>query len=214
MEDYSLEAEKMVQEQLVARGIRDQRVLNAFRAVPRHRFVDSSLADKAYGDYPLPIGENQTISQPYIVALMLEAMELRGPEKVLEIGTGSGYMTALLCLLAEGVYSIERVQSLADAARWRLKGFGYNNAFIRVGDGTLGWGEESPFDAIVVSAGSPEIPPPLMRQLVDGGRLIIPVGDQDSQILKKVVRRGESFEKCNLSGCIFVKLVGDYGWKQ
>lgn len=214
MEDYSLEAEKMVQEQLVARGIRDQRVLNAFRAVPRNRFVDSSLADKAYGDYPLPIGENQTISQPYIVALMLEAMELRGPEKVLEIGTGSGYMTALLCLLAEWVYTIERVQSLADTARWRLRELGYNNAFIRVGDGTLGWEEESPFDAIVVSAGSPEIPPPLMRQLVDGGRLIIPVGDQDSQILKKVVRNGESFEKCNLSGCIFVKLVGDYGWKQ
>jgi len=209
-----LKAERVVEEQLVRRGISDQRVLNAFRAVPRHRFVDPSLADRAYGDHPLPIGENQTISQPYIVALMLETLELEGREKVLEIGTGSGYETALLCRLADRVYSIERIESLAEKAVLLLNEMGYNNALIKVGDGTLGWEEKGPFDAIVVSAGTPEIPTPLIEQLSDGGRLLAPVGGQESQILKKIIRRGNNLERHSLSGCIFVKLVGDYGWKE
>ncbi len=214
MKDYRLAAERMVQEQLAGRSIRDKRVLDAFREVPRHRFVDAALVDKAYDDNPLPIGENQTISQPYMVALMIEAMELTGGEKVLEIGTGSGYMTALLCRLADRVYSMERKESLADDARKKLEELGIRNVCVRVGDGTLGWEEESPFEAIVVSAGSPDIPPPLMEQLADGGRLLIPVGGSDSQILRKVVRRGDDFERFSLSGCIFVKLVGNYGWKE
>ncbi len=209
-----MKAERVVEEQLVRRGISDQRVLNAFRAVPRHRFVDPSLADRAYGDHPLPIGENQTISQPYIVALMLETLELEGREKVLEIGTGSGYETALLCRLADRVYSIERIESLAEKAVLLLNEMGYNNALIKVGDGTLGWEEKGPFDAIVVSAGTPEIPTPLIEQLSDGGRLLAPVGGQESQILKKIIRRGNNLERHSLSGCIFVKLVGDYGWKE
>ncbi len=214
MRDYRLAAERMVQEQLAGRSIRDKRVLDAFREVPRHRFVDAALVDKAYDDNPLPIGENQTISQPYMVAVMIEAMELSGGEKVLEIGTGSGYMTALLCRLADRVYSMERKESLADDARKKLEELGIRNVCVRVGDGTLGWEEESPFEAIVVSAGSPDIPPPLMEQLADGGRLLIPVGGSDSQILRKVVRREDDFERFSLSGCIFVKLVGNYGWKE
>jgi protein-L-isoaspartate(D-aspartate) O-methyltransferase len=214
MEDYRAAAEKMVEEQLVRRGIRDQRVLEAFRDVPRHLFVDPSMAGQAYGDHPLSIGERQTISQPYMVALMLEMMELEGGEKVLEIGTGSGYMTALLCRLVDMVYSIERIASLARNARLRLRAMGYDNVEIRVGDGTFGWPEKGPFDAAVVSAGSPEVPQPLKEQLAEGGRLIIPVGDEESQTLVKIVRRGEEFEKSSLTGCIFVKLVGGYGWKE
>lgn len=144
MKDYRLAAERMVQEQLAGRSIRDKRVLDAFREVPRHRFVDAALVDKAYDDNPLPIGENQTISQPYMVAVMIEAMELSGGEKVLEIGTGSGYMTALLCRLADRVYSMERKESLADDARKKLEELGIRNVCVRVGDGTLGWEEESP----------------------------------------------------------------------
>jgi protein-L-isoaspartate(D-aspartate) O-methyltransferase len=190
--------------------------LKAMEKIPRHLFVDEGLQDQAYADNPLPIGERQTISQPYIVALMTEALELTGHEKVLEIGTGSGYQAAMLAELADRVFSIERIASLADRARKVLDSLGYYNVLIRVGDGTYGWKEESPFDAIIVTAGAPHVPKTLFDQLTIGGRLIVPTGDRQTQKLLKITRTSEDLDKAekkDLGGCRFVNLIGEYGWK-
>ncbi len=202
----------MVEEQLIPRGIRDQRVLQAMREVPRHLFVPPHLRDAAYQDTPLPIGEGQTISQPYIVALMTEALELNGEEKVLEIGTGSGYQAAILSLLAKEVYTIERIASLARRAEETLSRLGYENVWVKVGNGTLGWPEHAPYDAIMVTAAAPEVPAPLKEQLADGGRLIAPVGSHWSQMLVRVKRSGDRFISRNLTSVVFVPLVGEFGW--
>jgi protein-L-isoaspartate(D-aspartate) O-methyltransferase len=207
---------KMVTSQLISRGINDENVLKAMEKIPRHLFVDEGLQDQAYADNPLPIGERQTISQPYIVALMTEALELTGHEKVLEIGTGSGYQAAILAELADRVFSIERIASLADRARKVLESLGYYNVLIRVGDGTYGWKEESPFDAIIVTAGAPHVPKTLFDQLTIGGRLIVPTGDRHTQQLMKLTRTSEDRDEAetkNLGGCRFVNLIGEYGWK-
>lgn len=203
---------RMVDEQLIPRGIKDERVLAAMRKVPRHMFVGKYLRDQAYGDYALPIGEGQTISQPYMVGVMTEALGLKGNEKVLEIGTGSGYQAAVLAELARHVYTIERIASLAMRARDLLEKIGYDNVSVKVFNGTLGWREESPFDAIIVTAGAPEIPSALIEQIIEGGRLIIPVGDRYSQMLTKVVRTPEGVTAMPILPCIFVPLVGEHGW--
>ena len=206
--------ERMVQTQLVARGIRDPKVLYAMQKVPRHLFVEEALQNQAYGDFPLPIGDQQTISQPYIVAFMTEALELTGVEKVLEIGTGCGYQAAILAELAPEVYSIERIYTLVSRARRILESLRYFNVKIKVGDGTLGWPEEAPFDAIIVTAAAPGIPKPLLDQLAMGGRLIIPVGDRTSQTLDLVRKTPEGLQHDYRGGCRFVKLIGDYGWEK
>lgn len=204
----------MIELQLVSRGIRDPRVLEAMGKVPRHLFVDEALQDQAYNDYPLPIGEKQTISQPYIVALMTEILELKGTEKVLEIGTGSGYQAAVLAELAERVFTVERIPSLAHRANQILKKLGYKNIVTRVSDGTMGWPDEAPFDGIIVTAGAPRIPQPLIDQLAMNGRLVIPMGDHLSQELILVERVREGIRKTNLGGVRFVNLVGKWGWEE
>jgi protein-L-isoaspartate(D-aspartate) O-methyltransferase len=211
--DYQIARERMVAEQLVGRGIKDPRVLAAMRKVPRHLFVEEALAARAYGDYPLPIGEKQTISQPYMVALMTEALAPGPKDRVLEIGTGSGYQTAILGELCSKVFSIERIKILAERAERILKELRYTNFLIKVGDGTNGWKEEAPFEGIMVTAGAPNVPMALVQQLTDRGRLIIPIGDEFSQSLTKIVREGDEFHHFNLTGCVFVKLIGDQGWK-
>ncbi|MEJ2069372.1 MAG: protein-L-isoaspartate(D-aspartate) O-methyltransferase [Syntrophobacterales bacterium] len=203
----------MVETQIKRRGIRDLRVLAAMGKIPRHRFVPMQLWEQAYSDYPLPIGEDQTISQPYIVALMTETLELTGSEKVLELGTGSGYQAAILAELAAQVYTIERLPSLARTAEQILKDLGYTNVEVRVSDGTLGWAEEAPFDGILVTAGSPQVPPPLVEQLGMGGRLVIPVGNSYTQTLTRVRRTPEGLKYEYLGGCRFVKLIGRHGWE-
>jgi protein-L-isoaspartate(D-aspartate) O-methyltransferase len=204
----------MVDSQLVPRGILDPRVLAAMRQVPRHRFIPPSLGDQAYNDYPLPIGEDQTISQPYIVALMTELLELKGPERVLEIGTGSGYQAAVLAELAAAVYSIDRIASLLAQAQRTLDSLGYKNIHLKVGDGTLGWPEACPFDAILVTAGSPQVPRPLTEQLALDGRLVIPVGDRFSQTLTLVRKTKEGLKFEYHGGCRFVRLLGQDGWQE
>jgi protein-L-isoaspartate(D-aspartate) O-methyltransferase len=211
---YRLARERMVETQIKARGIKDERVLKAMLKVPRHLFVDEALRDQAYGDFPLPIGEGQTISQPYIVALMTEALELKGNERVLEIGTGSGYQTAILAELVLWVYTIERFPTLLERAKKVLKELGYKNISFKLNDGTLGWKEAAPFDAIIVTAASPDIPPPLVEQLAEGGRIVIPVGDEFSQTLIKGVKRGGKLHTKDLEPVRFVKLVGAYGFKE
>lgn len=213
MIDFVKARNRMVDEQIVARGIRDPKVVAALRKVPRHLFVEEALWNQAYSDYPLPIGERQTISQPYMVALMTEALQLKGGEKALEVGAGSGYQTAILAEIAKKVFSIERILSLGIKARELLYKLGYTNFEIRISDGTQGWPEESPFDAILVTAGSPDIPKPLVEQLVVGGRLVIPVGDAFSQDLYRVTKTPSGSFKEDLGGCRFVKLVGKYGWE-
>jgi len=204
----------MVKKQIDARGITDPNVLAALRKVPRHLFVSEALRDQAYGDFPLPIGEQQTISQPYIVAEMTEALQIGGEDRVLEIGTGSGYQAAILAEIVYRVYTIERVHSLYIAARRLFDKLHYHNIVTRYGDGTCGWSEESPFDAIIVTAGAPKIPYTLVSQLTAGGRMVIPVGDQFSQKLIKLVKDDRGVRTENLGGCRFVKLLGDYGWKE
>lgn len=211
-EDYESLRLRMVERQIRARGVRDERVLEAMRKVPRHVFVPPDLVDEAYEDHPLSIGKGQTISQPYMVALMTEALELEGNEKVLEVGTGSGYQTAILAELAREVYSIERIPELARDAERRLEDLGYTNVHIKVGNGTLGWPEEAPFDAIMVTAGAPKVPGPLKAQLADGGRLVIPVGSEFHQILYRVKRQKDTFSEEALTSCVFVPLVGEEGW--
>jgi protein-L-isoaspartate(D-aspartate) O-methyltransferase len=210
---FSTSRLKMVKEQLITRGIKDERLLAAMRKIPRHLFVPEALRSRAYGDHPLPIGEGQTISQPYVIALMVEALELQGTEKILEIGTGSGYQTAILAELAEKVYSIERIKFLALKARELIEKLGYINILIRIADGSYGWREEGPFDRIIVSAASPSIPDPLLGQLKDGGIMIVPLGNENSQTLVKVKKEGNKKRISTLSSCFFVKMIGQYGWK-
>jgi protein-L-isoaspartate(D-aspartate) O-methyltransferase len=203
----------MVEEQLVRRGITDERVLEAMGRVPRHRFVEEALRDRAYGDHPLPIGDDQTISQPSVVAMMTQLLRLRGPEKVLEVGTGSGYQTAVLAALARRVCSVERLMTLAMRARGLLEELGYTNAVVKTADGTYGWPDEAPFDRILVTAGAPALPGPLLQQLAEGGRMVIPVGGPQSQVLQ-VVEKAEGQVRVSTEGdCTFVKLVGRYGWE-
>jgi protein-L-isoaspartate(D-aspartate) O-methyltransferase len=204
---------KMVEEQILSRGIKDPKLIAAMKKTPRHLFVEEALQNQAYSDHPLPIGEKQTISQPYMVALMTEALLLTGKEKVLEIGSGSGYQTAILAELSEKVFSIERIRSLAIRARKLLYELGYFNVEIKIFDGTLGWMEESPFDAIIVTAGSPDIPQSMIDQLAMGGRLVIPVGDANAQDLLRVTKREGGIKKEDLGGCRFVKLIGKYAWE-
>jgi protein-L-isoaspartate(D-aspartate) O-methyltransferase len=213
-DNYAAVRNRMVDTQIAIRGVRDPRVLAALRQVPRHRFVPSHLWDQAYNDYPLPIGEDQTISQPYIVALMTELLELKPSDKVLEIGTGSGYQAAILAELAAQIYTVDRVPSLLAQAEKILTGLGYQNIHPRVGDGTLGWPEEAPFDAIIVTAGAPQVPRPLTEQLALGGRLVIPVGDQWSQTLTCVRKTKEGLKYEYHGGCRFVRLIGKYGWEE
>jgi len=210
---FARERERMVEEQLVRRGITDARVLEAMRKVPRHLFVEEALRDRAYGDHPLPIGEGQTISQPYIVAIMTQLLHLTGSEKVLEIGTGTGYQTAVLAELARRVCSVERIASLAARARATLEAMGYTNVWVRTADGTFGWPDEAPFDRILVSAAAPAVPEPLFEQLVEGGRMVLPVGDPFAQTLTVVDRVGGEKKISADSGCVFVKLIGKYGWE-
>jgi protein-L-isoaspartate(D-aspartate) O-methyltransferase len=217
MDRYKKQRKRMVETQIKSRGISDSRVLRAMETVPRHLFIDEGLIDQAYNDNPLPIGEKQTISQPYIVALMTQALELKGKERVLEIGTGSGYQTTILASLAERVFSIERIAALAAKARKILDQLNYYNVAIRVGDGSYGWKEEAPFDAIITTAAAPEIPQYLVEQLAVGGRLVVPIGGRDVQTLYKLTRLIENpqeIRKEDLGGCRFVSLIGESGWKE
>lgn len=200
-------------ETLREKGIRDLSVLHAIGTVPRHRFVPDSMRHRAYEDVPLPIGAGQTISQLYVHARSLELLRLKGTDRVLEVGAGSGYQTALLAQLASTVLAVERVPELARAAREALEAVGINNATVVVGDGTLGWRAYAPFDAIVVSAASPSVPGPLIEQLADGGRMVIPLGDQESQILTLVEKRGEEVRSSSATGVRFVPLLGEFGFK-
>ena len=211
---YRIAREKMVETQIKARGVKDTRVLEAMLKVPRHLFVEEALRDQAYGDFPLPIGEGQTISQPYIVAIMTEALELKGSERVLEVGTGSGYQTAILAELALWIYTIEKYSSLLERAKNILIKLGYKNISFKLGDGSLGWKEVAPFDAIIVTAAAPKIPQPLIDQLLEGGRIVIPVGDEYSQVLVKGIKRDGKLHTQTLEPVRFVKLVGAYGFKE
>lgn len=212
--DYKEYRELMVNTQLIPRGIKDRRVLDAMGRVPRHLFVDSATVANAYSDMALPIGEGQTISQPYMVAVMTELLELNGMQKVLEIGTGSGYQTAVLAELALDVFTVERIVSLAEKAKKKFQDLSYLNINIRADDGTLGWPEEAPFDRIIITAGSPEIPLPLIEQLAEGGIIVIPVGDIYSQQLLKYRKSGKNPIIEYHTPCVFVPLIGQYGWKQ
>lgn len=205
--------EEMVRDQIEKRGITDPLVLNALRTVPRHLFVSEALMDQAYGDYPLPIGEQQTISQPFIVAEMTQALQVTPQDRVLEIGTGSGYQAAILAAIAYRVYTIERKHALFVKTRRLFDRLKYHNIVTRYSDGTSGWKEESPFDAIIVTAGAPKIPGVLISQLANGGRLVMPVGDQHSQDLIKLYKDERGIHTSNLGGCRFVKLVGEHGWR-
>ena len=203
----------MVAEQLVKRGIADPLVLEAMRSTPRHLFVDAALRDKAYGDHPLPIGEGQTISQPFMVARMTELLRLTGKEKVLEIGTGSGYQAAVLARLAARVCTVERIPKLAARARETLEAIGTSNVWVRTANGTFGWPDEAPFDRIVVTAGGPSVPPPLFEQLAEAGRMVMPVGSEDSQRLQVLDKIAGEARVTEDSGCVFVKLIGKYAWE-
>jgi len=217
MDRYKKPRTRMVETQIKARDVGNARVLNAMAVIPRHLFVDEGLEEQAYNDSPLPIGEHQTISQPYIVALMTQALELKGKERVLEIGTGSGYQTAVLASLADRVFSVERIASLATNARKIFDKLNFYNVAIRVGDGSYGWREEAPFDGIIITAAVPEIPQYLLEQLAVGGRMVAPVGDRDVQTLYKLTRSAENPEeiiKEDLGGCRFVSLIGESGWKK
>lgn len=214
-EDYYNGLRKnMVKRQIAARGVKDPRVLEAMLSVPRHLFVPQNLYDRAYDDSPLPIGDGQTISQPYMVAWMTELLELKESDKVLEIGTGSGYQAAMLCELARDVFSIEKYSSLSRQAERHLQDLDYTNIRMRVGDGTLGWPEEAPFDGIIVTAGAPSVPQPLLEQLADGGRLVIPVGSSGMQMLQLIRRKGNEYQASEEGTCVFVPLVGKLGWKR
>ncbi len=208
--DYAALRKSMVQEQLVPRGIANKRVLDVFYDIERHRFVPDKLKGRAYEDCPLPIGEEQTISQPYIVALMTELLDLSGEEKVLEIGTGSGYQTAILARLAKTVCTIERKEELAGSAEIILNDLGYKNIKFKVGDGTLGFPEEAPFDRIIITAASPFLPEPLSKQLREGGKIVAPIGGNLGQILTLFTKKYGKLEELSVCGCTFVPLIGKY----
>jgi protein-L-isoaspartate(D-aspartate) O-methyltransferase len=210
---FARERERMVEEQLIARGVRDPRVIEVMRRLPRHVFVDEALRDRAYGDHPLPIGEGQTISQPFIVGRMTELLQLAGREKVLEVGTGCGYQAAVLAELAERVCTMERIPRLASRARETLERLGYRNVWVRTANGTLGWPDEAQFDRILVAAGGPGVPPPLFEQLAEGGRMVIPVGEVTGQVLQVIEKVQGTMRVTQDSGCVFVKLVGKYAWE-
>jgi len=209
---YAGARRRMVQEQVAARGVRDARVLAAMGRVPRHLFVEEALRERAYGDHALPIGERQTISQPYIVGVMTEALALTGGEKVLEIGTGTGYQTAILAEIAARVCSIERIVTLVDRAWKVVTALGYRNVVIHRADGAYGWQDEAPFDAIIVTAGSPGIPPALVNQLKVGGRIVVPVGEREAQVLQKGVKDENGLSITSLGSCLFVPLLGVAGF--
>lgn len=211
--DYSIARRRMVETQLIPRGISNQGVIDAMLKVPRHQFVGEALRGHAYSDGSLPIGEKQTISQPYIVAAMTSALELKGTERILEIGAGSGYQTAVLAQLVRRVYSVERISSLASRARRTLDQCGVTNVNLKVGDGTLGWKEQAPFDGILVAAGAPVVPEDYLDQLEFGGRLVMPVGNLEVQTLLRVTRLPDGgFAEERLMGCRFVPLIGEQGW--
>lgn len=214
MINFEKERLRMVEDQIVSRGVRDERVLAAMRTVPRHEFLPEAMRAMAYADNALPIGENQTMSQPYMVGLMTELLGLDGSERVLEIGTGSGYQAAVLAEVAGKVYTVERVKVLAEKARTVLDRLGYRSVAIKVYDGTYGWKDMAPFDAIMVTAGSPDVPASLVDQLKTGGRMVIPVGDRSGQRLMKVVRTGQGPVTEASIPCVFVPLIGAYGWKE
>ena len=213
-DQFSRLRERMVRSQIEARGIVDKRVLDAMRTVPRHRFVPPHLEGSAYRDSPLPIGQGQTISQPYIVALMTEMLQLEGQERVLEIGTGSGYQAAILGQLAGEVITVERLQALAQEASPLLAQLGYTNIRVEVGDGTQGWEADAPYDAIIITAAAPEVPEPVQEQLADGGRLLVPVGPRWTQSLVRVRRQGDQFRTEHSIGVAFVPLIGQHGWQE
>ena len=204
---------RMVEEQLIPRSIHDQKTLEAMRKVPRHLFVEDALKNQAYGDYPLPIGRGQTISQPYIVALMTQALGLKGHEHVLEIGTGSGYQAAILSQICEKVYTVERIDTLLVQARKVFDSLHYLNILTKLDDGTNGWPEYSPYDIIIVTAGGPKIPLPLLEQLADPGILVIPVGDRGVQDLRLVTKKEGEIKEKTIELVRFVNLIGDHGWK-
>jgi protein-L-isoaspartate(D-aspartate) O-methyltransferase len=211
--NFEIARRRMVETQIIARGILDRRVIEAMLKVPRHIFVEEAMSAQAYSDSPLPIGEKQTISQPYMVALMTELLQLTGTEKVLEIGTGSGYQAAILATIADRVYTIERLRPLALRARKALDSVGLLNVNLKIGDGTDGWEDEAPFDAIIVTAGAPDIPEVLISQLNVSGRLVIPIGDKSDQTLVRITRRedGSIYRESSVA-CRFVKLIGKFGW--
>jgi len=204
----------MVKDQLMGRDIKDKRILDIFDRIPRHRFIDPTMYDEAYGDFPVSIGKGQTISQPYMVAFMVQLLNVAESDRVLEIGTGSGYETAILAELAKEVFSVERIGALADKAKQALEDFGYNNIHIKVDDGTLGWQEFAPFNKIIVTASSLNIPSPLVDQLLKGGDMVIPVGSRFTQrlILLEKSEHGRVTER-DVCGCVFVPLIGRYGWE-
>jgi protein-L-isoaspartate(D-aspartate) O-methyltransferase len=212
MMDYTVARRRMVEQHIIGRGVEDQRVIQAMLQVPRHCFVEPGLQSHAYGDGSLPIGEKQTISQPYIVAVMTASLGLSGSERILEIGTGSGYQTAILARLAKRVYSVERIASLASRARRILDQLNLYNINIKIGDDTVGWKEQAPFDGILVAAGGPEVPDAYLQQLDIGGRLVMPVGDRDTQVLVRFTRTDHGYIKESLMDCRFVPLIGQSGW--
>ncbi len=214
MQDWERELNDLIEFELKPSGITDERVLSAMRKVKRHKFIPETLRDRAYGNYPLPIGENQTISQPYIVGLMTQALEIRKTDRVLEIGTGSGYQAAILAELAEIVYTIERLDTLSTKARTNLYSQGYNNIYLIVGDGTLGLPEYAPYDKIIVTAAAPKATETLLSQLNNGGKMVVPVGNRSIQDLKLIEKalNGRIYRK-SLGGCRFVPLIGKEGWR-
>jgi protein-L-isoaspartate(D-aspartate) O-methyltransferase len=211
---FERERQRMVEEQIIFRGVKDERVLAAMRKVPRHEFLPEAMRGNAYVDQALPIGEGQTMSQPYMVALMTEILGLAGTERVLEIGTGSGYQAAVLAEMSGKVYTVERIKPLAERARAVLDRLGYRSVALKVYDGTYGWKEMSPFDAIMVTAGAPHVPEALVEQLKEGGRMVIPVGDRYGQQLMKVVKTSGGVVSEQSVPCVFVPLIGNHGWKE
>jgi protein-L-isoaspartate(D-aspartate) O-methyltransferase len=211
--NYDSLRQMMVESQLIPRGIRNERVLDAMRRVPRHLFVEEVIRHSAYDDMALPIGEGQTISQPYMVAIMTELLDLKGTEKVLEIGTGSGYQAAILAELAKEVYTIERIPVLTKRAKDTLTSLAYGNIHLNTADGTVGWPEEAPFDRIIITAASPKIPDPLIEQLAINGILLLPVGSKFSQQLLKIRKTDQGTTEEYHTPCVFVPLIGEHGWK-
>ncbi|MDY0092257.1 MAG: protein-L-isoaspartate(D-aspartate) O-methyltransferase [Candidatus Vecturithrix sp.] len=211
--DFTQARNRMVEEQLIPRGIQAPEVLAAMRKVPRHLFLGQNFHGDAYGDHPLPIGADQTISQPYMVALMTELLDVHPDQNVLEIGTGSGYQTAILAELAREVYTIERITSLANAAQIRFEHLHYRNIQVRIGDGTAGWKEHAPYHRILVTAGAPTVPAPLVEQLADGGKLVIPVGSRMSQMLHVLTKQQGQLQTSTSCPCVFVRLIGQDGWE-
>jgi len=212
---FGMVRDRMVEEQLARRGIRDPRVLTAMRLTARHLFVEEALWPRAYGDHPLPIGQGQTISQPYMVALMTQTLEVEPEDRILEIGTGSGYQAAILSMLAAKVFTIERHGALARRAREAFDALDIHNIAIRIGDGSIGWSSYAPYNGIIVTAASPDVPGPLLEQLSpEGGRLVIPVGGQSFQQLRVITRHGEKYDTRDDVGCTFVPLVGRHGWSE